>query len=277
MIAPLSGAPCPSSETSTRSSSPTSCACSRRGRRPAGSPCRPRTSRRSCASRRAPSSTPMGRGRLQGDEAVLDLFGWKEGQLTFVPEDKPVRPERDPGRRRADPRGRSGWGTSSTACTSSSPSDRVVFQMAARPPDDGRALRDRRAEWRVLRLVDGLRDVRELLEASGAPAERGAAGPARADRGGLPGDGRAAAGAARPGPGALRQGRRRGGRAPGSGVAAAARFARGVHRVEVRSRRPERRPSPPASARASGAASTCRARPWRSWGSRRATRSGCGR
>src|SRR5437868_12299411 len=27
-------------------------------------------------------------GRLSGDEAVLDLFGWKEGQLSFIPEEK---------------------------------------------------------------------------------------------------------------------------------------------------------------------------------------------
>ena len=27
-------------------------------------------------------------GRLQGDDAVLDLFGWTEGQLSFIPEDK---------------------------------------------------------------------------------------------------------------------------------------------------------------------------------------------
>src|SRR5260370_15149191 len=29
-------------------------------------------------------------GRLQGDEAVLDIFGWREGQLTFVPEERGV-------------------------------------------------------------------------------------------------------------------------------------------------------------------------------------------
>src|SRR5262245_36717638 len=31
-------------------------------------------------------------GRLHGDDAVLDLFGWKEGQLAFVPEEKAIEP-----------------------------------------------------------------------------------------------------------------------------------------------------------------------------------------
>ena len=30
--------------------------------------------------------------RLQGDEAVLDVFGWTDGQLTFVPEEKAITP-----------------------------------------------------------------------------------------------------------------------------------------------------------------------------------------
>src|SRR5262249_42970180 len=31
-------------------------------------------------------------GRLHGEEALVDLFGWKTGQLTFVPEERSVTP-----------------------------------------------------------------------------------------------------------------------------------------------------------------------------------------
>src|SRR5262245_28275739 len=31
-------------------------------------------------------------GRLSGEEAVFDLFGWTDGQLVFVPEERPVTP-----------------------------------------------------------------------------------------------------------------------------------------------------------------------------------------
>ena len=29
-------------------------------------------------------------GKLLGEDAILDLFGWKQGQLTFIPEEKAV-------------------------------------------------------------------------------------------------------------------------------------------------------------------------------------------
>ena len=109
-------------------------------------------------------------GRLQGDDAVLDLFGWKEGQLTFVPEDRAVPPNVTltvdelimEGVRVGDALHRKNVLV---------PTDRVVFQMAAGPPDDAPPFPLTATAWRVLLVLDGVRDVRELAEASGVPRE----------------------------------------------------------------------------------------------------------
>ena len=109
-------------------------------------------------------------GRLQGDDAVLDLFGWKEGQLTFVPEDRAVPPNVtrtideliDEGVRIGDTLHRRNVLV---------PTDRVVFQMAAGPADDAPPYPLTGVAWRVLLALDGVRDVRELAEASGASRE----------------------------------------------------------------------------------------------------------
>ena len=106
--------------------------------------------------------------RFQGEAAVFDLFGWKEGQLSFIPEESPVLPNVnkpmealiDEGLREGETLHRMGEVI---------PSDRVVFQFAPGPTDDGASCTLRAAAWRVLRLVDGLRDVREVIEASKVP------------------------------------------------------------------------------------------------------------
>jgi hypothetical protein len=106
--------------------------------------------------------------RLQGEAAVFDLFGWKEGQLTFVPEESPVlanvnKPMDaliDEGLREGETLHR---------MNEVIPSDRVVFQLGPGPADDGPTCTLRPAAWRVLRLVDGLRDVREVIETSKVP------------------------------------------------------------------------------------------------------------
>jgi hypothetical protein len=109
-------------------------------------------------------------GRLQGDDAVLDLFGWKEGQLTFVPEDRAVPPNVT---RTVEELIAEGLrvGDSLHRRNTLVPSDRVVFQMAAGPASDAPAFPLTAAAWRVLLVLDGVRDVRELAEASGAPRE----------------------------------------------------------------------------------------------------------
>lgn len=106
--------------------------------------------------------------RLHGEEALLDLFGWKEGQLTFVPEERVVTPNivRDVeglilegsrvGERLHRMRGLI-------------PSDRVVFQMGSGPSDPSATCTLGPTEWRVLRELDGVLDVGEVVEASGVP------------------------------------------------------------------------------------------------------------
>jgi DNA-binding MarR family transcriptional regulator len=109
-------------------------------------------------------------GRLQGDDAVLDLFGWKEGQLTFVPEDRAVPPNV---MRTVDELIAEGVrvGDELHRRNVLVPTDRVVFQTAAGPPDGAPAFPLTPGAWRVLLVLDGVRDVRELAEASGLPRE----------------------------------------------------------------------------------------------------------
>jgi DNA-binding MarR family transcriptional regulator len=109
-------------------------------------------------------------GRLQGDDAVLDLFGWKEGQLTFVPEDRAVPPNVT---RTIDELIQEGLrvGDALHRRNVLVPTDRVVFQMAAGPPDDAPAHPLTARAWQVLLVLDGVRDVRELAEASKVPRE----------------------------------------------------------------------------------------------------------
>lgn len=109
-------------------------------------------------------------GRLHGDDAVLDLFGWKEGQLTFVPEERAVPPNVT---RTIDELIVEGMrvGDAMHRMNTLVPSDRVVFQPASGPPDDAPPYSLTAASWRVLLALDGVRDVRELSEASKLPRE----------------------------------------------------------------------------------------------------------
>jgi len=106
-------------------------------------------------------------GRLQGDDAILDLFGWKEGQLAFVPEEKVLEPNVTLG---VDVLILEGLrtGESFHRMNELIPHERVVFQPARGPEGDKRFLLGA-AEWSVLRLVDGVRDVRDVLDGSGRP------------------------------------------------------------------------------------------------------------
>lgn len=107
-------------------------------------------------------------GRLSGEDAVLDLFGWKAGQLTFVPEESSVAPNVQrgvdllilDGVRSGDRFHRMNEAISS---------DRVIFQMSGGPADDAKPLSVRPRDWRVLRLCDGSRDLRELVDAVKLP------------------------------------------------------------------------------------------------------------
>jgi hypothetical protein len=105
---------------------------------------------------------------LQGEDAVLDVFGWKEGQLTFIPEEKAVRPNVN---RSIDALIADGGARGDVFHRTNEliPTDRVVFQMAAGPAQGAPKFGVGGAEWRVLRMIDGVRDVREVTEAAGLP------------------------------------------------------------------------------------------------------------
>lgn len=101
--------------------------------------------------------------RLAGEDAVLDLFGWKEGQISFVPEEKSVTPNV---RRELDALILEGLrvGESRHRMHEAVPSERVVFQWGAGPADGSAPVSMGAAAWRVLRLLDGVRDVRALAD-----------------------------------------------------------------------------------------------------------------
>lgn len=107
-------------------------------------------------------------GRYYGEEAVMDLFGWKEGQLTFVPDDKTVTPNV---KKSVDVLILEGvkLGDSVHRMHELIPSDRVVFQMATGPSDPAARYTVGPPEWQILRILDGVREVREVAEASKVP------------------------------------------------------------------------------------------------------------
>jgi hypothetical protein len=112
-------------------------------------------------------------GRLQGDDAVLVLFGWRAGQLTFVQRGDTER------LREGEPLGNVSRAVDALIAEGERsgallhrlheliPTDRVVFQTA--PPADGARYEVGPAEWGVIRALDGVRDVREVVEASRLP------------------------------------------------------------------------------------------------------------
>jgi DNA-binding transcriptional ArsR family regulator len=102
--------------------------------------------------------------RLSGDEAVLDLFGWPDGQLTFVPEEKTVTANVTHGLDVLILEGER-LGRSFHRMNAFIPSDSVVFQMAV--PKEGARVTVGPEEWKVVRYVDSVREVREIVEASG--------------------------------------------------------------------------------------------------------------
>lgn len=106
-------------------------------------------------------------GRLQGEDAILDVFGWTEGQLTFVPEDKVVSPNVAHGVEVLILEGER-EGALFHRMNELIPTDRVSFQFSEPPSEQARCALDGRG-WRVLRLLDGVRDVRDLVEQSQLP------------------------------------------------------------------------------------------------------------
>lgn len=109
-------------------------------------------------------------GRLLGEEAVFDLFGWQEGQLTFVPVEQPVAPNVDRDIESLIEEAQR-VGASFHRRRNLIPSDRMCFQMGPPPAAPDARVAVGPTEWAVLRCLDGLRDVRELVEATGLSRE----------------------------------------------------------------------------------------------------------
>ena len=104
-------------------------------------------------------------GRLTGEAAVLDLFGWTQGQLTFVPDDKTVDPNVTGSLETLIEEGLR-EGPLVHRQNAFFTSERLVFQMARRPPD-GAICTMGTTEWAVLRVLDGHKELREVIAATG--------------------------------------------------------------------------------------------------------------
>jgi len=104
-------------------------------------------------------------GRFQGRDAVLDLFGWKNGQMNFLAGEPSLAPNvEEPTDKLIAEARRSGetFHRMQEVITS----ERLVFQWSAGPKDEEARVSLGAAEWAVLRALDGIRDVREVIELS---------------------------------------------------------------------------------------------------------------
>jgi hypothetical protein len=96
---------------------------------------------------------------------VLDLFGWRSGQLNFVAGEPGLAPNvEEPTDTLIDEAQRSAetFRRMQEVITS----ERLVFQWAPGPKDEQARFTLAAAEWAVLRALDGIRDVREVIELS---------------------------------------------------------------------------------------------------------------
>lgn len=110
-------------------------------------------------------------GSLAGEHVVLQLFGWRDGQMSFVPDDRPVPNNIN---RAVEALIADGLRLGETLhkVFVLIPSDKAVFQWGSGPADESATLPVGRSEWRVLRLVDGLRDAREVVAHAGLPRDQ---------------------------------------------------------------------------------------------------------
>jgi hypothetical protein len=107
-------------------------------------------------------------GRLIGDEAVVDLFGWKRGQLAFVPEERSVPPNVTMGVDALIVEGLR-IGETFHRMNELVSSDHVVFRLGPGPADPSVRHPIGATEWQVVRLLDGARGVGEVVEHTGLP------------------------------------------------------------------------------------------------------------
>lgn len=109
-------------------------------------------------------------GRLHGEEAVLDLFGWKEGQLTFVPDERSVTPNVARSLEALIEEGLR-VGERLHRMRVVVPNDHTVFQWGPGPGNPEARFPVGALEWKVLRLLDGVRDVTEVVTDSDLPRD----------------------------------------------------------------------------------------------------------
>jgi len=107
-------------------------------------------------------------GRLYGREAVLDLCGWKDGHVGFVAEEQNLTPNVSQPTDALLEEGQR-LGESFHRMQEVLGSDRLVFQWSAGPADEDARTPLGAVAWRVLRAVDGIREVRDVVEAARVP------------------------------------------------------------------------------------------------------------
>ncbi|MBN2371795.1 MAG: DUF4388 domain-containing protein [Vicinamibacteria bacterium] len=103
--------------------------------------------------------------RLEGKKAVWDIMGWQQGSVTFLAGDHPFEAnvsESTPALIEEALREGGRFHRMREIISS----DRLVFQLAAVPKDDQTRFEIGIREWRVIRAVDGVRDVRGVVEAT---------------------------------------------------------------------------------------------------------------
>jgi hypothetical protein len=104
-------------------------------------------------------------GRFQGREAVLDVFGWRSGQVAFLAAEPTLAANvSEPTDKLIDEAQQ--VGATFHRMQEVLTSDRLVFQWSAGAPPDDLHVTLGPLEWRLLRAVDGIRDVRDVLESA---------------------------------------------------------------------------------------------------------------
>lgn len=105
-------------------------------------------------------------GRSRGRDAVLEACGWRSGRIVFVVGEHSLVQNVDEDSVALLDEGER-VGEALHRLQQVITSDRLVFQWGPGPEDGEMRLPVGRREWRVLREVDGIREVREIVEASG--------------------------------------------------------------------------------------------------------------
>jgi hypothetical protein len=102
-------------------------------------------------------------GRLVGKKAVWDIVGWQRGNVTFLAGDQPF--ESNVSESTQDLLAEAiKVGDRFHRMREVLSSDRLVFQLAAGPHDEQTRYEIGAREWSVIRAIDGVRDVRGVVE-----------------------------------------------------------------------------------------------------------------